>query len=244
MESVRLVVKDLVVGTRTFKVSNISFDIKSGDILGVVGRSGSGKSTLIKAIVGTRKPKSGTVTTYLNNEEIDLGLIKGYSPQGDALYPFLTLEENLIIFGKLNKMKKNVIKERMDFLLKRLDLEESKKKRINEFSGGMQKRADLAVTLINSPKIIILDEPFAGLDIALQKFIWNLLKELSKEGNIIIISSHMLSDIQKNCNEFGLIERGYYYGTKQVMKTVKSIGGEGLESYLERLFERDLAEKE
>jgi ABC-2 type transport system ATP-binding protein len=244
MESVRLVVKDLVVGTRTFKVSNISFDIKNRDILGLVGRSGAGKSTLIKAIVGMKKPKSGTITAYLNSKEISLSEIKGYSPQGNALYPFLTLEENLMTFGKLHKMKKNEINERMDYLLKRLDLEESKKKRINEFSGGMQKRADLAATLIHSPRIIILDEPFTGLDIALQKFIWGLLKDLSKEGKIIIISSHALGDIQKNCNEFGLIERGYYYGTEQVMKTIKSLKGESLENYLERVFEMDLISKE
>ncbi len=160
------------------------------------------------------------------------------SPQDNSLFPYLTLEENVITFGKLYGLSSKQIKERMNYLLNRLDLRYSRHKKINELSGGMQKRADLAVTLIHDPKIIVLDEPFNGLDISLQKFIWELLVEFSKEGKIIIISSHLLADIQKRCTQIGLVEKGIYYDTKELLNTLKSRGETSLESFLSQLFSR------
>jgi len=156
------------------------------------------------------------------------------------LYPFLTVEENLKTFGQLYGLNKWTIKNQTDLLLRRLDLEGSGEKRIVHLSGGMQKRADLAISLIHSPKIIILDEPFAGLDISLQTFIWKFLRELSKEGNVIIVSSHMIEDIQKYCNRFGLVEQGIYYNTSQISRSLKTCKEKNLESYLEKLFTRNL----
>jgi ABC-type multidrug transport system ATPase subunit len=86
-----------------------------------------------------------------------------------------------------------------------------------------------------------LDEPFNGLDISLQKFIWQLLKEKASEGRIIIISSHMLEDIQKYCNEFGLVEKCAFYSTQEVLSAVKKTGGKNLELFLEQLFTKDQA---
>jgi ABC-2 type transport system ATP-binding protein len=178
----------------------------------------------------------------VNDKKADLSDLIGYSPQNNSLYTFLTLEENLYTFGKLHKVPVLEIEKRIKFLLKRLDLENSRKKKIMQLSGGMQKRADLAVTLVHSPKVIILDEPFNGLDISLQRFIWTLLKELAATGSIVIISSHMLNDAQRNCNQFGLIEKGAYYGTKQVMKAIKDSSERSLEFFLESLFNKDLIE--
>ena len=186
MEKISLKVNEMTVTYGKFKISNISFELKNGDIMGLVGRSGSGKSTLIKAIIGI-KSSSGKVLTTIDEKKGSLSKILGYAPQENALFPFLTLEENLQVFGKLYKMKKNEILEKSKELLKRLDLEKHKKKRITELSGGMQKRADLAVTLLHSPQVIVLDEPFNGLDISLQKFIWDFLKELARNGRITII---------------------------------------------------------
>ncbi len=239
MEKISIDIKNVTTSYKKFKIKRISFNLKNGDILGLIGRSGSGKSTIIKTILGLKKQDSGKIKTSLNDEEISIKKLIGYSPQENSLYPFLTVEENIMTFGKLHGIKKDIIKQRMNSILKRLDLNYSKKKKISQLSGGMQKRADLAVTLISSPKIIILDEPFTGLDISLQKFIWELLKELRNEGNIIIISSHMLHEIQNNCNHFGLVEQGYYYNTDQIIQTLKT-SKKSLEHFLEKLFTRDL----
>jgi ABC-type multidrug transport system ATPase subunit len=242
MDKISLVADNLVTGYGKFKIANVTFTLESGDILGLVGRSGSGKSTVIETLIGIKKPVRGNLKAYVNDKETKLNELIGYSPQENSLYDFLTIEENLVTFGRLHKMRMPKIREMKKFLLDRLDLENSRYKLIKQLSGGMQKRADLAVSLIHSPKIIILDEPFNGLDVSLQRFIWILLKELAEEGRIIIISSHMLRDAQKNCKHMALIEKGNFYGENQVLKALKNSGEKSLESYLEKLFERDLLE--
>jgi ABC-2 type transport system ATP-binding protein len=232
--------KNVLASYGKFSVSKISFYLKNSDILGIVGRSGAGKSMLIKTLIGSKKPDSGKIAVAVNREQVLLREVVGYSPQNNSLYPYLTVEENLEIFGQLYGLNKLTIENQTDLLLRRLDLEESRKKRIVQLSGGMQKRADLAISLIHSPEIIILDEPFAGLDVSLQTFIWKFLRELSKEGNIIIVSSHMIEDVQKYCNQFGLVEQGIYYNTAQINHTLKKSKEKDLDSYLEKLFTRNL----
>jgi len=210
--------------------------LKSGDILGLIGRSGSGKSTIIKAIVGAINTYEGKIELYEDSKIIDATASLGYSPQDNALYPLLTLKENIYTFGRLNRMKNSEIELRMDMLLGRLGLANSKDKLITQLSGGMQKRADLACSLINDPKVIVLDEPFNGIDISLQMFIWKFIKELSTEGKIIILSSHMLEDLQKNCNQFGLVENGKYYDTAQIAKFFRNSREKNLESFLAKVF--------
>ena len=240
MDKITFYASNLATSYDKFKISGVSFQLIQGDIMGLVGRSGSGKSTVINTLVGLKRMDSGKVGVKINGSNVLLKNLIGYSPQGNSLYPFLTLEENLLTFGRLYKIRKKDMKERIGFLLKKLDLQNSKKKRIVELSGGMQKRADLAVTLIHDPKIIILDEPFTGLDISLQRFIWEFLKELSSEGKIIIISSHLLGDIQKNCNQFGLVYDGGFYGTEQLIRSIKDGKENSLEVYLEKSFTKGL----
>tara|TARA_Y100000310_G_C20668879_1_gene809158 strand:+ start:1961 stop:2704 length:744 start_codon:yes stop_codon:yes gene_type:complete len=244
MDLVEFTADKITAKAGPFNITNVSFSIKSGDILGVVGRSGAGKSTVIRQLISRKKPVSGSITVKINNVIANLHDIIGYSPQDNALYPFLSLEENLITFGELHNVKKKDILQKADFLYKRLDLRMSKHKKIRELSGGMQKRADLAASLIHDPQVLILDEPFSGLDISLQTFIWTLLKELSLQGKVIIVSSHMLGDIQKYCNHFGLVESGTFYNTRQINRTMKLSKQRSLEGYLEKLFTRDIIEEE
>ena len=236
MENVLLEVKDLALSYKTFKLSRITFSLKSGDILGLIGRSGAGKSTVIRALLGIKKPDMGNIVLTGEGRMLQLNEHVGYSPQQNALYPYLTIGENISVFGRLYGMRSHEIEERMIPLLQRLGLKEHLRKRINELSGGMQKRADLAVALIHKPNLIILDEPFNGIDISLQKFIWDLLKELASIGAIIIVSSHMLTDIQRCCNQFGLIENNTYYNTEQVRNAIIESREQSLESFIERLF--------
>jgi ABC-2 type transport system ATP-binding protein len=222
-------------------IRNISFELEGGDILGIAGRSGSGKSTVMKAIIGKVRVAGGTLETFSDLKKAPLTI--GYSPQENSLYPFLSVQENIMTFGQLYGMKNSEIIKRMGMLLKRLDLADAKDKKIIHLSGGMQKRADLAVTLIHDPDLIILDEPFNGLDISLQKFIWALLRELGASGKIIIISSHMLNDIQNNCNQFGLVERGVFYNTQQLKRLLQSNKNMSFEQFLQWIFTNDYARR-
>lgn len=234
MEKIIISVDNVRVTYKNFTLGNINFKLKQGDVMGLVGRSGAGKSTLIKALIGEKKPKFGRIKVEVNGFLVDLKEIVGYSPQDNALFPYLTIEENLKLFAKLHNVSKHDFNERKGHILRQLNLDHHQKKKITELSGGMQKRADLAAALIHNPKFLILDEPFAGLDIALQKFFWEFIGELSKQGKIIIVSSHLLGDIQKNCNEFGLVHDGTYFNTKQIIRTIKN--QDSLESYLMHIF--------
>lgn len=235
MELPILELDDVNTGYGRFKLNNINFKLNKGDILGLMGRSGSGKSTLMQTIVGLKRQNSGRI---LINGKQNLRALSsiGYSPQKNALYPHLSVMENILTFGRLHGMKDSDIVERATNLLGRLNLTSSSDKRISHLSGGMEKRADLVVTLIHNPDIIILDEPFNGLDISLQKFIWEFLKETAKEGKAVVLSSHILHDIQKNCNQVGLIDNGKYYSTSQLKRYIESKPGSSLEQFLEEVF--------
>lgn len=240
MSEAKLIVKGVSISYRNFKLSHINFNLDQGDILGLIGGSGSGKSTIIKSIVGIKMPESGSIVFSVDGKEMPLNDYLGYSPQQNSLYPYLTVEENIMTFSKLYNIDDYEASNRMDALLKRLNLNNHRLKRINQLSGGMKKRVDLATTLIHSPKLIILDEPFNGLDISLQKFIWELLYELKNQGKIIIVSSHMLTDIRKNCNKFGLVHNGYFYNTEQIDESLKSSRAASFEIFLGNLFEKSM----
>jgi ABC-2 type transport system ATP-binding protein len=154
--SAELEVEDLSVSYGKFSITKASFTLKSGDIMGLLGRSGSGKTTLLKALLGLEKSK-GHVNFTMNSEPENFINHVGYSPQKSALYPFLTVEENLDTFGKLNNLDKDYIKKRSNNLLRAMALQQARTKKITQLSGGMEKRADLAVALLNDPAVIILD---------------------------------------------------------------------------------------
>ena len=225
-----LKVEDLITSYKGFSVKDVSFTLKSGDIFGLIGSSGSGKSTVMNSILGVKKFDIGKVSFLVDGEEASLKENVGYSSQGNALFPYLTLEENIMTFGRIYGLKKRVIKQRISLLLKLMGLENAGNKRIIELSGGMAKRADLIVALIHDPKVLILDEPFAGLDIALVNFLWKTIKYLAEQGRIIIISSHSLYDIKKNCTKIGFIVDGSYYSYEEMMKKTGRTRNDPLES--------------
>jgi len=235
MEDLYLQVSNLTTSYNNFTVEKVNFSVKSGQVMGLIGGSGSGKSTLIKALVGLKKLDNGKINFYMNNNLANLRENLGYSPQENSLFTYLTLEENIKAFGKLKGLNRKYINERMDLLLKRLKLDYARDKKIVELSGGMAKRADLIISLLHDPKIIILDEPFSGLDFSLIKFIWNIVDELAKEGKIVIVSSHLLPDIQKHCNSLGFVYGGSFYDTKQLIYIMKQKKSSSLEDLFEKL---------
>ena len=116
-------------------------------------------------------------------------------------------------------------------------MEKARHKRIVNLSGGMKKRTDLAVTLVHDPKLIILDEPFTGLDVSMNAFIWQLIKTMAAEGKIFLITSHLLHDLQKNCNKFGLIHEGEFHNNAELVNALQQTHL-NFEDFLERLFRR------
>ncbi|MCL1916986.1 MAG: ABC transporter ATP-binding protein [Peptococcaceae bacterium] len=189
-------------------LQDISLHVDAGEIICLLGPSGAGKTTLIRLITGALKADAGDITI----DEIKVPSMKlytqmGFMPQNDALYIDLTGLNNLLFFGGLYGLKKNVLKERTHELLALLDLEDDQNKLVANYSGGMKKRLSLAVALLHKPKVLLLDEPTVGIDPLLRRTIWEQFYEQSRSGVSIIVTTHVMDEAVK-CHRTALIYNG------------------------------------
>lgn len=219
-----------------FSLSDVDFNLKSGDIMALVGKSGSGKSTLIKTILGLKRHENGSIWAEVDEKEKKIKKISGYSPQDNSLYPFMTIQENLKSFGRLRGVKKQKIEEKSEELLKELQIYEDRDKKISSLSGGMKKRADLACCLLHDPKIVFLDEPYSGIDPPQRKIIWENLSEIADEGKIVILTSHLLKEVSSHCNKYGLIYEGQFYRSSKIQEIMRETEYNDLEKFLNDVF--------
>lgn len=189
-------------------LNNINLTVKEGEIIGFIGPSGSGKTTLVKSIIGMEKIDSGRIE-LLDKKIPNLQVLNhiGYMSQSDALYEELTAKENLEFFCKLFKLSKDKIKERIEYTSKLVNLENDLSKKVSNYSGGMKRRLSLAISLIQDPILLILDEPTVGIDPKLRFSIWNELKNLKSQGKTIIITTHVIDEAEK-CDKLVLIREG------------------------------------
>ena len=185
-------------------LDNLNFDIEEGSVFGLIGKSGCGKTTLLNLIIGFLKPNKGAIhysgknITTLGNE---LGKNIGFACQEGSFYKKLTIAENLNYFGRLYGLEKNEINERIKILLETFGLQDASDTFGHNLSIGMQKRLDIACSLIHDPEVLILDEPTANLDPTLRKNILELIKKINESGTTVIISSHILDDISTLCDK-------------------------------------------
>ncbi|NCA80270.1 MAG: ABC transporter ATP-binding protein [Sphingobacteriia bacterium] len=187
---------------------DISINVPYSQILGLLGPSGSGKTTLVKLIAGIDVATEGQV--YLLGEKMpQLSMMDkiGYMAQSDALYGELTAQENLQFFASMYHISKSKQKQRIEEVMQLVDLSDHLKKQVKQYSGGMKRRLSLAIALIHEPPILILDEPTVGIDPVLRKSVWNELYQLSNGGTTIIITTHVMDEVEK-CDNLGMIRDG------------------------------------
>ena len=191
-------------------LSDISFGIKEGEIFGLIGRSGSGKTTLLKILMGMSKIDEGRILFEGKNALRKIKYLRrktGFATQRNTLFMELSVYENGLYFGKLYGMRKRVIKERFMELIKLLGLDGFENTLIRNLSGGMVKRANLLVSLIHGPGLLVLDEPTAGLDPILRKNLWAYIHEINNAGTTILVTSHLLEEIEENCDRIGILDK-------------------------------------
>lgn len=194
--------------SRSVILDDISIEIKEGEIVGLIGPSGSGKSTLVKSIIGMEKVDCGLIEV-LNKNIPNLDILQdiGYMAQSDALYDDLTGEENLKFFATLFSIKKNKLKDRINYVSNIVNINDHLSKKVSNYSGGMKRRLSLAIALIQDPKLLILDEPTVGIDPKLRFKIWDELYNLKKQGKSIVITTHVMDEASK-CDKLALIREG------------------------------------
>lgn len=207
-----LEVKNLFKSYGSLEVlKGINFTIESGKVYGFLGQNGSGKTTTMNIMTGLMDFQSGEILLdgkeLLKNKQNSLKKI-GYLPQSPVFYGYMNAHEYLNFIGEISGMSKAKIKSRTEEVLKIVNLEGAAKRKVGEYSGGMVQRFGLAVAMFNSPEILILDEPTSALDPEGRMEILELILKLKAEGKSIFLSSHILNDIERVCDEISILNEG------------------------------------
>jgi len=207
-------------------LNKLSFNVKKGQIFGFLGPNGAGKTTTIKCITGILKCDSGTISIDgkdIENNDFENKNKIGFLPEQIGLYGNLTTMQTLRFYGGFYNISESIIEDRGGKLLDLLGLSKSSKKPVGEFSLGMKKRLALAVALLHEPEILILDEPTSGLDPRGVKALRTLLLDLNKKGLTIILSSHVLSEVQEMCTDVGIINNGKMIRQESISKIIDTV---------------------
>ncbi|HEY9176308.1 MAG TPA: ABC transporter ATP-binding protein [Flavipsychrobacter sp.] len=203
-------------------LDGLSLNVKENRITGLLGPNGAGKTTTINILCGLVHPDSGSARVFgvdcvehTNAVRSQVGVV----PQQIALFPNLTAWENFFYIGRLYGISRDYIKSRSAQLLQRLDLEKHAEKRIQSFSGGMKRRANIIASLLHYPQILILDEPTAGVDVQSRAMILDFIQEYKQEGKTVLYTSHLLDEAEKICDDVVIIDEGKFIieGTPQAL---------------------------
>ncbi len=189
-------------------VDDVSFSIEKGELFGLLGPNGAGKTTCLRVMLDIFKPESGSVAILggpMNESKKDR---IGYMPEERGLYQDIPLERCLTYLGSLKSLSPAEVKQRAAGYLERFDLAAHKAKKVKELSKGMQQKAQVIATLLHQPELLIVDEPFAGLDPVNTQMVMDLLREQHAQGVTIILCSHQMHQVEELCDRIVLIDHG------------------------------------
>src|SRR3954467_13482380 len=214
------VFKDFWGRPKARAVDDVDFDVKRGEVFGLLGPNGSGKSTTVKLLLGLLNATKGHIEVFGKSpRHVQTKSRIGYLPEESYLYRYLNSRETLDFFGNLFHLPKGDRNNRIEQLLEMVGLSQTRMRSVGEFSKGMQRRIGLAQALINDPDLVILDEPTAGLDPIGCREVKDLILALARRGKTVILSSHLLSDVEDVCDRVVI----YYGGKIQAMGTLKEL---------------------
>lgn len=194
---------------KVIAVKDLNLEIKEGEVYGLLGPNGSGKSTTLKVLLGLVTPTSGTSKIfgqdsrdYRSHSEV------GFLPENPYFYKYLTAEETLRFYGKICGLRGSVLENRITELLALVEMEDARYRRVGGYSKGMLQRIGLAQALIQDPRLLVLDEPTAGVDPVGSRQIRDLIMQLKARGKTVLLTSHLLEQVQEVCDRVGIMARG------------------------------------
>jgi ABC-type multidrug transport system ATPase subunit len=249
MEEILLDIVDLHFTYRdnppVYALKGVSLNIKRGEIYALLGPNGAGKTTLVHSILGFLKPDRGEI--LIKGEKVipdkkDLLSKIGFEPQENILWDFLTVKEHLELMGILYGISKETLRERINYLLSKLQMEEKSKTKVKQLSGGLKRRLQLMISLINDPHLLLLDEPSGGLDPQSRHFLWEFIKEKKEEGKGILLTTHLMEEAQRVADRIGILDNGKIIAEGTTDELIKRYGGPTLEDVFINLTGRRLRE--
>ncbi|MEO6254544.1 MAG: ABC transporter ATP-binding protein [Ferruginibacter sp.] len=214
--------------------NSLNLKVQEGERFGLFGPNGAGKTTLMNCMTGLLRFQEGSIQLFgheIAHHKKSVNKLFGFVPQDFSFYQELTPAENLAFFGAWSGLQKTEIKNKTTELLEVLGLTDVRNKKVEEFSGGMKRRVNLAIGVIHNPRILFLDEPTVGVDVHTRHAIISYLKKLNEGGTTLIYTSHQLSEAEELCNKVALIDDGKIIAhntLNQLMIDHKEDGLEGL----------------
>jgi ABC-2 type transport system ATP-binding protein len=195
--------------TKLVAVRGLNLEVAPGQVYGLLGPNGSGKSTTLKIILGLVSATAGTTKIFgRDSREVRSREAVGFLPENPYFYKYLTGKETLRFYGKLCGLRGQKLKARTDELLDLVRLQDARNRRLGGYSKGMLQRIGLAQSLIQEPRLVVLDEPTAGVDPAGAREIRDLILDLKRRGTTVLLSSHLLAQVQEICDRVGILARG------------------------------------
>jgi len=191
-------------------LKGISLQLFPGELLGFFGPNGAGKTTMIRCISGLLKPDSGTITRHSlpGSSSAEGNVRSGLVPQNLAIYPDLTVLQNLEVFGRLEGVSGRVLNERIKEVLEWAALSDRTHSLTRTLSGGMQRRLNIACSVLHRPQILLLDEPTVGVDPQSRERIYSMLKELTAQGAALLLTTHQLDEVEMRCDRIVVMDHG------------------------------------
>ncbi|MCX7872928.1 MAG: ABC transporter ATP-binding protein [Caldimicrobium sp.] len=220
---------------KVIALKGISFDVYKGEIFALLGPNGAGKTTTLRILSGLTKPTSGEIFILgenLKERELFVKTQIGLVPQHVNLDLELTVEENLIIHGLLFKLSYSEIKRRITELLELASLTDRRKTRVKELSGGLKRRLLIIRALLHSPKILLLDEPTAGLDPHIRRKLWSFIKQIQAQGTTILLTTHYMEEAEILANRVAFIFAGNIVAIDTPTNFIKSLGQVALDIFI------------
>jgi len=212
-------------------VDDVSFTVEEGEIFGLLGPNGAGKTTLMEILCCLRRFDSGKVIVHSfdpKKNSLEVRASIGFCPQETLLYDLLNVYENLAFSASLYSLSSKKFKERVEFSSKVLGVGEFLKRRVEQLSGGMKRRANLAASIIHDPSIIILDEPTVGFDPNIKREFWELIRNLKNYGKTVLLSTHDMYEADEICDRVAIMDKGKIVALDKPHILKKTIGGEPL----------------
>jgi len=210
-------------------VDDVSFGVEEGEIFGLLGPNGAGKTTLMEILCGLRRLDSGKVSVNgvdLARDSRKVRSMIGFCPQETLLYDLLNVRENLAFSASLYSLSSKKFRERLEFSAKVLGVGEFLNRRVQQLSGGMKRRANLAASLIHDPPVVILDEPTVGFDPTIKREFWDLIRGVKGYGKTVLLSTHDMYEADEICDRVAIMDRGKTAALDQPHVLKETIGGE------------------
>jgi ABC-2 type transport system ATP-binding protein len=200
-------------------IQQVSFDARAGEVLGLLGPNGSGKSTTVKILTGLLRPTSGRVLLDNDDALVDLPRYKtliGYVPEEPHLYSYLTGPEYLRLVGRLRGIADRTLDAKIERFLQLLDIFDDRYQTLSSYSKGMRQKILIAAAVLHNPRIVVLDEPFSGLDVSAARVLKTFVRTLADQGKIVVFSSHVLEVVEQVCSRVVILKDGQIVGHDSV----------------------------